>query len=149
VSRSYWEPEWTTDDSRRRWRERKVVLRVCVRELQLPDVVRARFVELLGKRYVDGWAVVVADRLVVCEFSLLFFFKNNCFDRYESKEENRLYSLLLMRTLLTTSWEAHPRFVRVGETRAALANQHNEKARGELLKRAQETTMTVFTFLHQ
>lgn len=131
VSRSYWEPNWTDDNARRRWRERKVVLRIRLSELQLPAAVRQRFVQLLGPRHREGSAIIVADR-------------------YPTKEENRVYSLLVMRSLLTESWSAHPRFVRINETRRDLVKKHNEAARQALLKLVtDQPTMTVFTFQHQ
>lgn len=130
TSRSYWEPSWTTDAARVRWRERKVSLSVRVASLGLPEVVRQRLVALLGPRYHDGCAVVTTDR-------------------YPTKEENRLHSLLLMRSLLTESWSAHPRFVRVNETRALLVKQHNSAAREALLARAAQPSMEVFRFQFQ
>lgn len=118
VSRTYIEPNWTEDDAKRRWRERKVVLQIDLRPFQLPEIVFARLKETLGPRLRDGHvARIVADR-------------------YGTKEENRLYSLLLMRSLLTDAWEAHPRFVRVNESRQSLKKELDAALRERVAKEA-------------
>jgi len=129
-TRTYFEPTWT-DSKTREFRERKAKLRIRLADLALPAVVEQRFVQLMGPRIVDGWAAVVADR-------------------YHTKAENKLYSLLVMRALLQEAWRAHPRFVHITETRAALLEQQNSAVQARVRERAdKDTRMTVFTFLHQ
>ena len=123
TSKSFIEPAWTGDEAKRRWRERKVVLQIDLDALKLPNVVRERLAATLGPRLHEGrFARVVADK-------------------YDTKEENRLYSLLLMRSLITDAWEAHPRFVRVNETREELLEQHRQNVADRIRHMADESPL--------
>ncbi len=126
VSKTYYEPNWTDDDAKRRWRERKVVIKVKLDALELPKLVRKRLEKVLGTRYANGVAKVVADK-------------------YDTKEENRLYSLLLFRALLTDAFDAHPRFVRVNETKKSLLAQHNAQLRDTIAKEAEFPLNVIFS----
>jgi hypothetical protein len=130
ISKTYVEPKWTHDDAKRRWRERKVALKVRLDALELPGEVRTRLELVLGERCKNGWAKVVADR-------------------YDTKEENRMYSLLLLRALLTDAFEACPRFVRVGETKKGLIEQHDAALRAAVASRAEEDRQVLFSFRFQ
>lgn len=132
VSRTYLEPNWTADDARRRWRERKVVLKVSLKSLRLPHLVRDRLVQVLGKRYDSetDTARVVADK-------------------YDSKEENRLYSLLLFRSLLSDAFQAHPSFVRVNETKEGLTKALSQDVVQTLKKKSEEPVNVIFRLRHQ
>lgn len=128
ITNTYLEPQWT-DKARRRWRERKVVLKVRLAALELPPVVKKRLVSLLGPRYnkeLDEGKVVA--------------------DKYDTKEENRLYSLMLFRSLLTESWLAHPNFVRVKETRKDLLKKTNTTLKNTISELAKGDKLTVFRF---
>jgi hypothetical protein len=95
--------------------------------MNLPKAVFDRLVETLGPRLVEGkYARLVADK-------------------YDTKEENRLYSLLLFRSLLTDGFESYSRFVRVNESQKDLIEQHNQILREDILKQAAEPQNAVFS----
>lgn len=115
VTRTYWEPR-TASEKMRRYRERKAILRVHIPFLNLPQHAKKRFRELVGKRIVKGqWAQIVADR-------------------YHTKEENKLYCLMIMRSLVSEAFKAEPSFVQVGEDIEEVRKRHTD----DLQKRIEE-----------
>jgi hypothetical protein len=68
--------------------------------------------------------------------------------RYETKEENRLYSLLLFRSLLTDAFESDPKFVRVNETRKGLLKEHDARLRDAISKQAAQPHNVIFSLRH-
>ena len=133
VSRTYYEPTWTSDDSKRRWRERKVNFQVDLHALKLPVIVLSRMQQLLGTRFNEKH---FHEKSAEIQKEKKNRFARLSVDKYETREENRLYALLLFRALLANAWESHGRFVRVNETRAELSAQRAAAVRARVEQQA-------------